>query len=159
MQCIKVRKANRQLFTGIKLPTGSCQGTKQLVAITIFVCMLSEPQVSEVLQVATIYPSHTTSVTLILLSQVNIKQWEANLSGKLYHILLTSCKACIILDLCSRWTWTEPWWILVSHHPWLYNRCVLLVQKCHLTIITPSHHACIFTDNRIIISFLHVRMN
>ena len=57
----------------------------------MYVCMcICKLQVSEVSTSCTIY---LMSVALIPLSQVNIKEWETNFSGKLYSICLTSCKA------------------------------------------------------------------
>ena len=90
------RKADQQQVT--HLPSSSCHSAQQIVAISFYLCIrtLSKLQVSEAPQVTLCTRVSCTDT----LSQVNIKEWEANFSGKLYSIRLMSCKA--ILDLCSR---------------------------------------------------------
>ena len=51
------QKADQQLCTGTYLPSGSCHGAQQLVALAsmyvcMYICTVSKPQVSEVPQAA-----------------------------------------------------------------------------------------------------------
>ena len=110
------RKVNPQLCAGLPI----CPQIAAIVVasslsfyLCMYICMLSEPHVSEVPQVA--------QFTLVyIVSQVNIKKQETNFIGKLYSIRLTSCKAWrSILNLCSL---VEPWSISPSQYPCQYNQ-------------------------------------
>ena len=145
--------------------SGSCYSAQQLLVSMPYmpcavICTLTKLQV--------ISPSYTTSVTLILLSH---QEREANFSGKLHSICLTSCEA--ICDsivshdtvkgiACE--TSLELWWIFsftASLAVWLTPRAKRTCLLAFLDVrnaISPCLRFCC-ANNRIKISFLCVQIN
>ena len=138
-----------QFCTGTYLPSDSCHSAQQLVAsslsfcLRMYICTLSESQAKFLrhhkLPQFTI--AHNASCTINTSESSQHQEREANLSGKLYSIHLTSCETWryTVLDLHSGGIWME--W-----HPWLYD----WHQEPKADIYTISQCLCFYcTNNRI----------
>ena len=108
---------------------------------SIYICKLSALQVSEAPHIAQ-FSCHTWA----------IEEQEANFSGKLHSICLTSCE-----------TRSKPRWILPSRYPWLYDQ-YQEQKECLLAFLDVKNAVSLWlcfccTSSRIIISFLCVRID
>ena len=141
--------------------------------LRMYICTLSKSQASEALHAhCTISPLYTMSVALLPLSH-----GRARSKLTLQH-LFDILRGLMILDLCSERTWTatslhdtakgiacetrsEPppslASLAVESTPRAKRMCLLALMNVRNTTSPCLHFCC--TNNRIIISFLHVRMN
>ena len=123
----------------------------------MYICTLREPQVLRHQNSHSLPFAHNVSRTNISESTSKSEKQTLVASSTAFAWCLTR------LDLCSRGiSPLQCPWLSDQHQKPKEHVYSYICQKRHLTILKPSHHACIFavlTTNRIIISFLRVGMN